>query len=261
MQDPFFRGDVDFAEVVMNLTGSAIFKETPGGDDSPIEPRVILPAVGADGAETQRFKNIYAALLHGNKAVDKLKLYTCDGTPSNAQDGCVDLSNSLQTINPNWTGLQDKVSTLLTSIVNKIEGDTALTAQEQGLIASTNVPIYRFLSTASTYFPDGTNVADLGQEYVSLIANDILSRSLSGIIEKAEQQSTMLKKGLSDSVRVKEYRENLAGLKTALDRKQAENKVTVTQLMAMRQNIREYEKAILPKVGRTLAASAKWGSR
>src|SRR5690606_8847322 len=162
--------------------------------------------------------NIYTALLYGNNATDQLRIYRCNGATSDP-NSCTTMTNSLQTINPSWTGLYTKVEQLLQSIINKIQSDSALTLQERGLIGSTNVPIYRFLSASTTYFPRGTDIAKISQEYTTLIAHDILLRSLDAVIQKVEQRSSTLKKGMAEAKRIKEFREELEDVMRGLAKK------------------------------------------
>lgn len=257
MQDPFFQGDTEFAEVVLNITGSVIIADVPGGSDAPVDIRIIEPAI-KDMVEKERFDNIYTALLYGNKANDKLKVYRCLSATSDPTS-CEAMTNNLQNINPGWTGLYTKVEDLLQEIISKIESDGPLTMQEKGLIRSTNIPIYRFLSASTTYFGKGIDIAKISQEYTTLIAHDILLRSLDAVIQKAEQQSSTLKKGMAEGKRIKEFREDLEDVMRGLARKRKDNEYTAEQLMTMQERIFQYEKALLPKLGNGTIAAAMWG--
>ena len=257
MQDPFFQADTEFAEVVLNIIGSVIISDVPGASDTPVDIRIIEPAI-KDTIEKERFDNIYTALLYGNKATDQLRIYRCNGATSDP-NSCTTMTNSLQTINPSWTGLYTKVEQLLQSIINKIQSDSALTLQERGLIGSTNVPIYRFLSASTTYFPRGTDIAKISQEYTTLIAHDILLRSLDAVIQKVEQRSSTLKKGMAEAKRIKEFREELEDVMRGLAKKRKDNEYTAEQLITMQERIFKYEKALLPKLGGEIVTAAMWG--
>ena len=257
MQDPFFQDDTEFAEVVLNIIGSVIISDTPGGSDSPVEIRIIEPAI-KDTIEKERFNNIYTALLYGNKATDQLRIYRCDLATSDP-NSCTSMSNSLQIINPSWTGLYTKVETLLQSIITKIESDGALTLQERGLIASTKVPIYRFLSASTTYFPRGTDIAKISQEYTTLIAHDILLRSLDAVIQKVEQRSSSLKKGMAEARRINNFRGELEDVMRGLAKKRKDNEYTAEQLISMQERIYKYEKALLPQIRGEIVTAAMWG--
>lgn len=258
MQDPFFQADPDFAEVVMNITGTLILKDAPGGSDSGIEPTYLAPAIVLD-VKKERFENIYAALLYGNKATEKLKIWQCDGGAVANNDGCNSLDPDVQEITPNWVGLYTRVEDLMQSIMQKIESDTALTLEEKGLIASTSIPVYRFIAAATTYFPKGTNLSTISNEYTTLIAHDILLRSLSAIIQKVEQRSLMLKKGMAEAPRISAFREDLEKVMQGLANLRKKNEYTAAQLVSMQEQILKYEKALLPSIGGKIVEASLWG--
>jgi len=258
MQDPFFQADTEFAEVVLNIIGTLIIVDAAGvGSDTGSEPTRI-PAAIKDTIEKERFNNIYTALLYGNKAEDKLLLYRCNGATSDP-NGCTTMTQSLQTLSPSWTGLYTKVEELLQSIIGKIQSDTSLTTQELGLIGSTNVPIYRFLSASTTYFPRGTDFSKITSEYTTLIAHDILLRSLERVIQRVEQRSLMLKHGMAEARKINEFREDLDGVMRGLAKKRKENEYTAEQLISMQERIMRYEKLLLPKLGGEIVTAAMWG--
>lgn len=259
MQDPFFQADTEFAEVVLNIIGSVIIADMAGASDTPVEIRIIEPAI-KDVIEKERFQNIYTALLYGNQATEQLRVYRCVGATSDP-NSCASMTNSLQTISPSWTGLYARVEQLLQSIITKIETDSALSLQERGLIASTNVPIYRFLSASTTYFPRGTDISKITQEYTTLIAHDILLRSLDAVIQRVEQRSSTLRKGMSEAARIKAFREDLDAVMRGLARLRQDNEYTAEQLISMQERIYKYEKALLPKLGGEIVTAAMWGKK
>lgn len=259
MQDPFFQADTEFAEVVLNIIGSVIIADMAGASDTPVEIRIIEPAI-KDVIEKERFQNIYTALLYGNQATEQLRVYRCIGATSDP-NSCASMTNALQTINPAWTGLYARVEQLLQSIITKIDTDSALSLQERGLIASTNVPIYRFLSASTTYFPRGTDISKITQEYTTLIAHDILLRSLDAVIQRVEQRSSTLKKGMSEATRIKAFREDLEAVMRGLAKLRQDNEYTTEQLISMQERIYKYEKALLPKLGGEIVTAAMWGKK
>jgi len=245
--------------VVLNIIGSVIIADMAGASDTPVEIRIIEPAI-KDVIEKERFKNIYTALLYGNQATEQLRVYRCVGATSDP-NSCASMTNSLQTISPSWTGLYARVEQLLQSIITKIDTDSALSLQERGLIASTNVPIYRFLSASTTYFPRGTDISKITQEYTTLIAHDILLRSLDAVIQRVEQRSSTLKKGMSEAARIKAFREDLEAVMRGLAKLRQDNEYTAEQLISMQERIYKYEKALLPKLGGEIVTAAMWGKK
>ncbi len=258
MQDPFFQSDPEFAEVVMNITGTLIIADTDTADDGRSSMVLVEPSI-SDDIQKERFENIYTALLHGKQAADQLKIYRCVGGAAANINGCNHMSNDLQIVMPNWDGLYARVESLMQSILSKISTDAPLTDQERGLIASTSVPIYRYLSAASAYFPRSTDFPQISQEYTSLIAHDILIRSLSAIIQQVEQRSAVLPNGMAGAHTVQAYRADLDRVMVGLAKMRKDNEYTAEQLAAMQDRILQYEKALMPRLGSGLLTSALWG--
>jgi conjugative transfer pilus assembly protein TraH len=258
MQDPFFSSDTQFAEVILNLTGTVIIADSGGADDAPSDVRIIQPALSGE-TQKERFDNIYTALLMGTNAANNLQIYRCSGTASSNPNGCTTMTGSLQTVTPNWTGLYTRIQNLVASIVAKIYSDTPLTNEEKGLIASTSIPLYRYLAATAAYFPRGADVSRLTSDYTSLIAEDILIRSLNAVIDKVEQRSSVLTGGMAEADRIKKYREDLDGVLRGLAKLRKENDFDVEQYFVMQQRIQLYEKALMSRLGNGMITSAMWG--
>jgi len=259
MQDPFFQADIEFAELVMNIIGTVIITDevVPGGDGGKI-PRVI-PAAIADDVVKERFQNIYTAMLYGSNAVNQIMLYECVGAVTANLDGCDQVSGNLVPQATAWAGLYSRIEALLSDIILKIQTDAVLTAPERGLIDSTRVPIYRFLSASTTAFPRGTNINQISSQYTELIAQDILLSAIEAIIQRVETQAGNMKKGMSFSDNVKEYREQLEDVLRGLSKLKDENQYTAEDLLHMRERIAQYEKMLLPKLGNEMVTASLWG--
>jgi len=258
MQDPLFSSDTEFAELIMNMTGTIIITDVGTSDDSPSDIRIVDPAIKGD-VKKERFKNIYTALLMGTEADNNLLLYKCTGGATSNPNSCLTMSNSLDTVVPTWTGLYVRVDNMVKSIVEKIYTDTPLTPAERGLVESTTIPLYRYLAATAAYFPRGADVSRLTSDYTQLIAEDILLRSLTAIIEKVEQRSGVLKDGMAEASRVKKYKEDLQGVLDGLAELKKENDFDVEKYFAMQQRIQLYEKALMSKLSSNMIQSSMWG--
>lgn len=256
MQDPFFSGDTEFAEVVLNLTGTVIITDTNNSEDSPKNTRVISPAISAD-ASTERFKNIYKALLFGGDADDRLRIYRCSPM-SASESGCKTMTNNLQTVVPNWTGLHKRVQQMVAAIVEKIHTDTPLTASERGLIDSTTIPLYRYLAATAATLPRGHNVAQLTDEYTALIAEDILLQHLQAVMERVEENAGNAKQAALSKTLL-EYKERLNGAVEGLAKLREENELDIEDYFKMQERIQMYEKALMSKLGAKMVTSTMWG--
>lgn len=257
MQDSFFTSDPAFAEVVMNITGTLIISKATTAADSPIKIRQITPAI-VDGTSKERFHNIMMALLLGTKATDSIKLYRCSPSATGTETGCDTVTNALQTVAPNWVGLYTKIGNLVSSILTKIKSDSALTTTEKGLIASSNVPIYRLLSSASTYYPSSSDAENAMGKYTEIIAKDILLRSVSAIIQRVDEGSGSMKNGVSGTMELEKYRNNLEKVQSGLSDMLKKNTDDANKLIEMQEEIARYERNVLTKLSTGLSASSKF---
>lgn len=116
-----FDDNKELKEFIMTLTGSLVF-----GANGEITP---LPARTTD-------RDLVKAMMEGGTA----QIYHC-----NDADLCLKVvSNTNVTIKPD-KALRGQITSLLTSIQNKVSTDTAMTEQEKGFIANTSIPVYRYL--------------------------------------------------------------------------------------------------------------------
>lgn len=255
MQDPFFRSDTEFAELMMNLTGTVILTEGVGGR---ISTDTLNPAITKD-RESERFRNIYTALLHGSESDQDLALYTCEDDAANP-DACLELSSTLQSIDPSWSGMYSKIDELVSGIVDSIYADTPLTDSQRGLISTTNIPLYRYLAAAAAHHPKGTDLSRMTSNYTELIASDIIMRSLTSIVERIEQQSASLPEGISSSTTVVRYREDIDSVLAGLSAMHDEVKFDAEQYYTMQRRIQLYEKSLMSRLSSGLVNSASWGN-
>lgn len=257
MQDSFFTADPAFAEVVMNITGTVIVTNATATSDSRMKVRQITPAL-AEGVSKERFENIVNALLQGTNATDNIKLYRCSPSASASETGCDTVTDALQTVVPNWTGLYKKIETLTAGILSKIKNDTALTASEKGLISSSRIPVYRLLSSASTYYPSDADVQAAVSKYNQIIAKDILLRAVSAIIQRIDEGSGSMKNGIAGTKELESYRNNLEKVLNGLSIQLKKNSDEAEKLIEMQDEIIRYEKNVLVKLSTGLSASSKF---
>jgi len=256
MQDPFFRADTDIAELIMNITGTLIVKDASGDDDSPSNIRTIDPVLQGN-VKSERFMNIYHALLYGAKAATSIQLYRCDdiGTDPTA---CQTVSTDLRPMQTPQSGIHARVSSLVVSIAAKIARDGALSAEEQGLISSTSIPLYRFLTSSSGVFPQSSGVASYSDKLITIIAEDILLRALRSMLTNVKQAAAMLPGMMSQAPRIKAYIKRLESVLRGIAQIGDRHQQTVTELYAMRERIASYERTLMNKLGGRVAAALNW---
>ncbi|MCY4133265.1 MAG: conjugal transfer protein TraH [Nitrospira sp.] len=264
MQNPFFTTDAQFAELIMNMVGTVIYRDGGGGDTDPTGLNHIPAALNEDGTPSPAFENMIAALMYGSDAAFQLLIYRCQ-SPTATPMGCQTIHANRQAINPAaWgNGLHGKIKTLVQSIVSKIRSDAALTPTETGLIGASKIPLYRFLTAASAAFPNapGSNidVSELTDKYTNLFARNILLASLNNILGMVEFQILNLPNNLSQAKRVKEFLPQLRNAIKGVAAMTKETEDEAEQYFALLKQIREYEKEIMTNLGKGFMQAARWG--
>ena len=264
MQNPLFTTDTQFAELIMNMVGTLIYRDEGSGDPDPTGLNRIPAALNDDGTLNPSFENMLTALLYGKDAAVPMSIYTCQSA-SPTPMGCQRLRADRQDIDPTtWDdGFHGKIQTLVHSIAAKIRTDTALTPTETGLIGASTLPIYRFLSAASAAFPNvpgsGIDVTELTDEYTSLFARHLLLKQLGGVFDLVQHQALNLPNNLSEDDKVKEYIQDLGlaikGIATMT--KDVEDKADKRDTLL--KQIRRYEKEIMTNLGKGFMQAARWG--
>lgn len=260
MQDPYFRNDLDLSELLMNITGTVILDKGTSSDPEPKVKAKITSIIGNDYTSEQ-FKNIFNALYLGNKSSERLTMYKCAANDRSSNlKSCVSLSQP-QTINVNWEGMKTKVDKILSSMTDKIiSGQGRFTATEVGLIESTNLPIYRFISaaTASDMFIYTAN-NNPAEQFGNLIAQDIVLKNLQNLVEKVQFRVENDTNNLSDDVTFKDFAAQLKDVRIGLNQQQFRVEREAELIAKMQNDIIQYEKRILSKVQARYVEAAKFG--
>lgn len=259
MQDPIFRNDLEFAELIMNITGTIIISDSSSDDDGESSIRYIDPTIDENGSFTERGRNIYTALLMGRNSSQSLLYYRCSENRNSDQDGCTNMTPNLEAINPNWVGLKERVSDEVIDIVEKIYDDEQLTDTQIGIISSTRIPLYKYLAATAAYFPRGFNIDAATTEYSDLIAQDILLRNLTAVIERTRQSITSLPNNMGSSDEAKQFRERLDNILKGLGELREKNTNDADLFIAMQTRIQSYERAVMSRLSSGMVQSSMWG--
>lgn len=151
-----FDGNRELKEFAMSLTGSLIFNKE--GNVMPLTPLITN-------------EDILRAMMNGGKA----KVYRCDNVDSCLKPTLTDVTISER------NALNGQVRGLLTSIQNKAVSDSPLSIKEKGFIASTKVPLLKYLVD-----PQSLGVAStLLYQLADYISYDILMQYMNEILQQA----------------------------------------------------------------------------
>jgi len=166
----YLGDDTELAELFMSLSGTVILSSNGSGDDAK-HVQEVLPSLAGNS-------NLVNALLHGGDT----PIYKCDTTEV---DGCLHPSSSGNSITIQTNdALENQVSDMLTSMVQKIQNDEALSDEEKGLLQSTSIPIYKILKVELALQKDAATL-DI-QKYADVVATDILTQYLSESLDAVQ---------------------------------------------------------------------------
>lgn len=256
MQNAYFQNDTQIAELVMNLAGTLIIRRTGAASDSPLLPQKI-PAAVVKGVLTPRGEAIFKALMDGGE--QQLDLYRCTGNVSNNPDtGCATVSATPERVNFETQGMRQRVIASFREIVNAVRNDTELRDEEVGLVSSTRIPIYRFITSTTAIFGDALQVQSMADDYATLIAAEIVNEQMLRMLEIMHFHIENLDAGKSDSTQFKEYNKQLQLVRAGIADLSKENRSKAASLENMMYRIKEYEGMLLPRLGRGVASSAMW---
>ena len=213
----YLGDDTELSELFMSLSGTVILSSQGSGDDAK-HLQTVLPSL-ADQNE------LVKALLYGGQT----HLYKCDTTDA---EGC--LSPTVATMDVQASdALASQVSDMLTSMVEKIQNDEALSDQEKGLLQSTSIPVYKILKVELALQKDAATL-DI-DKYSEVVATDILSQYLSESLDAVQNSLSTI-----------DYPEEVmqkfqAGLKNAYDQVAKIKGSAYSQVMVANQLILQTE--------------------
>lgn len=167
MQNDLAKGDYEFAELLMSLSGSIIVRKNGSGDDAA-NTFTLLPSLATD-------ESLIKTLLYGGSA----KIYKCDEMQNCTQPYIADIS-----INSNHA-LESRVIAILNTMADKIIADKHLEPIEIGLLQASHFPLYKLLH-AQLAFTKNRSILDLSQ-YGVVIASDLLFHYLNSNLALVKQ--------------------------------------------------------------------------
>ena len=258
MEDPLFANDLAFAELILNITGTIIIASAGNGDDSENEVRTIFPSIDSNGNLTERGNNIYTALLKGNEAAEKISLFLCDANRNNDPDGCTHMTDEHQNIDIDWQGLTESVRNEISEIVVKIYDDEELSDTQKGIIVDSKFPLYKYLVATAAYFPKSFDISSVTSDYNDLIAEDILLRNITAVIETVRQSVSSMPNNMGSSESVKTYVAGLNDVLKGFHQRKQDNKFNMDRYIAMEKRIETYERALMSRLSSGMVQSATW---
>lgn len=245
MRNPFYTHDKDLAQVMMNLSGTVIMRvDNPGSEDSTTTYQVI-PSILADNTG----QGLLRVLLEGGSVTVKA---CSNGTTD--EFACTEM-NGTQTIAINQ-GLIEKMRAILDGIVLNIQNDTHLDAVQQGLLASTSLPVHKYLTVGVAYIPGALQPEIEG--YAMLIAKDILYTYLNDLLGKLVASVRALENKEDD--KIKDFLDGVIKARREIRSYKDDVRRGFDESLVFTQRVREYEKALVGKLSPGMFRSLVWAS-
>lgn len=247
MKNGFFQTNTDIAQVMMNLSGTVVTYKDSGGEDA-LTVSNTLPSILTDNRGTQ----LLNALLRGGSVPIK---GCADGK---GEMECLQVTSNLTIAITESNGLVKKVETILTAINNNIMGDTKLTAEQQGLLAATSLPVFKYLTVQAALLP--SSASNEITQYATLIAKDILATYLSDLLGKMVAASALLKANEKDDDKLAQFKQGLLDARSEVRRYKDDVVKAFDESLAFTERTQQQEKQIITRLSPSIFKSVMFGT-
>ena len=243
MRNSFFASDTALAQVVMNLSGTLVVRKTNPGAADTTTVRSVLPSILLDGSGNR----LIEVLLKGGATT----INGCsDGTLENQ---CMTFATKQVSIG---TGLIDRTRTILDGIQGSIASDTALDAEQIGLLESTALPVQKYLTVGQAYFTNGA-MSDI-DTYATLIAKDILYTYLNDLLGKVATSAKALQLRKDDNIQ--DFHDSIVQARAEIRRYRDDTQERFDEALAFTERTRTYEKALATRLSPGLFRTLSWSA-
>ena len=252
MRNSFFRGDLELAEAVMNLSGTVIIqRDNRNSDDSALQYRLV-PSLFQD----QRGELLIRLLLEGS-AVEQISVYSCGAPPpgmtANSGGACTTLVNDNIQVQP-ARALRSRVRQLLRDISDNIRSDTPLTIPQQALLENVTLPVHTYLTVRTAFL---FNAADLNLDrYAMLIARDLLLTYLRDLLGKLNASAASLSTRKDGSIQ--SFLRQVRTASDSLDSISDTVQQRFSESLEFTREIQRYEQAVATRLAPVLQREAQW---
>ncbi len=179
MQDEFYSKNLDYAVLIMNLTGTVIVKYKDATADSG-KLVTILPVAATNDGLTPKGKNIIHSILNGKQGIaDTVRLKECTDKTKD-KEACLSLGNATD-VDIEWNGLHSYVKKLVEAINKSIKDDTALPNDALAFLSQAPIPIYRYILLERAHTRNKANAAVDSEIMEKLALNHVYNGVLSSI--------------------------------------------------------------------------------
>lgn len=229
--------DDDLASFMMSMTGTVILKRDAAKRMVDVEKPSLLTQPGE-----------LEALIAGGVAL----IYQCAG--GSGEFECLDV-NMVDKLIPADQAIAAKVNLLVQSIRDKIATDTALTLPEQGIVASSSVPIVKALTVAHAYSPLASTA--MARRIGMMMGYDILYKYL-------EEVSGAIEIGMGGLTAAKDVRDRfktqVEKVRQYLRDVKLNHSEQLTRTMAILEESSQWERYVMARMNPAVAKSISWSN-
>ncbi|HRJ52245.1 MAG TPA: conjugal transfer protein TraH [Candidatus Thiothrix moscowensis] len=246
MKNAFFSSNTAVAEVMMNLSGTVVTYKNGVGDDALTISHTV-PSILMEGKGIQ----LLNTLLQGGS----VPIVGCADGFGEMQ--CRDVTAG-RTVNiPAPQALVTRVQNILQAIDKNITTDDKLSAEQQGLLASTSLPVYKYLTVQAVYLPGtASNTVDT---YALLIAKDILATYLNDLLGKVTASSALIKSNEKDDAKFQAFKDGIFQARSEIRKYKDDVGKAFDDALTFSASVQNQEKAILGNLTPGLFQSVMFG--
>lgn len=273
MQSEWLRNDLELAELLMSMTGTLIVNKVDQGASTVPEPIYYPPLVNetftvSGGKSSLSMKVALDGMVFGgtNSGLKgSVPLLKCDATDRTAtESSCTRLANGGK---PTWTpmdgneGIKKKVRDSVDGIYAKIyTRDQGLSADEQALIQSAALPIYRYILASASAFRINSSAQDERlDKYLDVVSKEIVATSLAAMLDNVKFSLSMQNLNPKADGEKAAYLKNVEAVQSELMniRETAQKDMDkVIEMMALSQ---QYERVVISRMSVGTFNSALFG--
>ena len=245
-KSPFFApgGTIDreLAEYVMTMVGTLVYVPPKDGGTGVFNP------IQGDSSSA-----LVTALLDGTDTGSTVKIWQCDAS----EDGDACLNPTLGTLSvPASKALRPRVAAMLTDMVGAIVADTAISAQDQGLLQMVSIPLYKILTVNAAYGRGLTQYSDDRSTLAEISSVDLLLSILDQLTGELGKSNTAFI--AADKDRLAQWQGQFLAARQSLVNRQSNVQARVSGILQIVQRAQYLEGVLQSQMSPGMTASLDW---
>ncbi|EAT10865.1 hypothetical protein HF888_16385 (plasmid) [Bermanella marisrubri] len=256
MQDDFFKNNLDYSLLVMNLLGTIIVKYDDNSADSGKEVIRISRAATEAGLTTDG-RNIINALLSGTEGpAANLQLKTCTDM-NNTKDACINYNGS-NDVTIDWKGMTTYVQDTIADINTAISNNGSLSSDALAFLSQTPIPLYRFILLERANNPSA-QFSTVTRDIADKLA---LSHLYSGLLATIEVvRDRVGDTDMTESKQVKAFMKDLDVVASAIINEQQTTEFRLQELSNIANHMHRVETQLKKRLSAETISSMNWSSK